>query len=63
MGVHIFRQYDRAALDREYDNQNKMRGFDFAGFLPDALAEGGFANFNIGPPLTPVSSSRSAAVH
>jgi arylformamidase len=33
MSAPIFRGYDRAGLDREYDNQNKMPGFDFAGFL------------------------------
>ena len=29
----LFRGYDRAGLDREYDNRNKVPGFDFASFL------------------------------
>ncbi len=32
-GTAIFRGYDRAGLDREYDNQTKVPGFDFSGFL------------------------------
>ncbi|MDO8299710.1 alpha/beta hydrolase [Lacisediminimonas sp.] len=31
----LFRGYDRAGLDREYDNRNKVPGFDFASFLRD----------------------------
>lgn len=33
MGTPIFRHYDQAGLDAEYDNQAKFAGFDFKGFL------------------------------
>ena len=33
MGNTLFRGYDREALDRQYDNRNKVPGFDFATFL------------------------------
>lgn len=33
MGPPIFRGYDRAGLDREYDNRTKVPGFDFVAFL------------------------------
>ncbi|MDB5797470.1 MAG: hypothetical protein JWP36_1372 [Paucimonas sp.] len=38
-GPALFRGYDRAALDREYDNRTKVPGFDFAGFLRDCDAQ------------------------
>lgn len=33
MGEILYRGYDRAGLDREYDNRTKVPGFDFAAFL------------------------------
>lgn len=35
----VYGRYSRAALDREYDNQNKVPGFDFQGFLAHCAAE------------------------
>ena len=34
----IYRGYDRAGLDREYDNRTKVPGFDFAAFLAECEA-------------------------
>ena len=33
MSAILYRGYDKAGLDREYDNRTKVPGFDFAGFL------------------------------
>lgn len=38
MSPILYRGYDRAGLDREYDNRTKVPGFDFAGFLRDCEA-------------------------
>lgn len=37
-GRPVFRHYDQAALDAEYDNQRKFAGFDFKGFLARCAA-------------------------
>jgi len=34
-GVPVFRGYDQAALDREYDNRNKIPGFDLDAYVAD----------------------------
>ncbi len=34
-GQVLYRGYDRAGLDGEYDNRNKVPGFDFAAFLAE----------------------------
>jgi arylformamidase len=38
MGTPIFRHYDQAGLDAEYDNQKKFPGFDFKGFVARCAA-------------------------
>lgn len=38
MAVPIYRHYDQAGLDREYDNRTKEPGYDFAGFLARCAA-------------------------
>jgi arylformamidase len=35
----LYRGYDRAGLDAEYDNRNKVPGFDFAAFLAEHEAK------------------------